>query len=179
MRLSGAGRVAMVGGGRDTRIGGLVRSTGVKRMERGNEPETQVTTVRLGVPADVAWDALADPLNFPRLYPRWTCQVVGVGPGFFVAVGPGGERFAIRPRLCRPSGVIDLEIAAPGGPGALIAATRSRIFPEPGGGCLYVHVATRPPGVDDAGWVAQRHAIEADIERARQVLEREFAMRAA
>ena len=135
-------------------------------------PGTRVSTVYFAAPFDLVWERLADPLHFPRLFPRWTGRVACLGPGFYVGIGPAGDRFAISPRLSREHGVIDLAIAAPG---AEVELVRSRLFPDETGGCVYVRLAVRRSGVDDEAWAERLRAAEADLEHARQLLEREAA----
>ena len=132
-------------------------------------PRTRVSTVFFAAPFDLVWERLSDPLHFPRLFPRWTSRVACLGPGFYVGIGPAGDRFAISPRLSREHGVIDLAIAAPG---AEVELVRSRLFPDETGDCIYVHLAVRPAGVDDEAWAARLRATEADLEHARRLLER-------
>ena len=113
-------------------------------MPPDGAPGAWVSTVYFAAPFDLVWERLSDPLHFPRLYPRWTSRVACLGPGFYVGIGPAGERFAISPRLSREHGVIDPAIAAPG---AEVALVRSRAFPGETGGATYVHLGVRPAGV--------------------------------
>lgn len=128
--------------------------------------ETHVATLHLPVDIDEAWPILADPRAFPRLYPSRFAWVEQIGPAFHLGLGPAGDRFAIRSQCCRAAGVIAIDIMAPGRP---VESRRSRLVPVPGG-CLLLHVATRPDGTDDGGWTALRRAIDADLDHARHLL---------
>jgi len=139
------------------------------------ESSSHLISVFFGVPADLVWPWLSNPLQFPRLYPSWVKRVEWLGPAFYVAVGTTGSRFVLRPRLCQETGVIDIEIVTPG---AKVEVTRGRLFPV-SGGCLFVHVASRWEGEDEASWAIRRRAVEGDLARAARELERELTAVAA
>ncbi len=145
-------------------------------MNRPEDPSTELVSSQIGVPFAILWDALADSANFPRLYPRRFARVQRLGPNFSVGIGPAGERFALRPNLCRETGVIDVELVVAGGE---VERWRSRLVPRPGGGCRYVRLASRRAGVNDAAWEEHRRAVTAEVAHLRTVLEREHAERAA
>ncbi|MBW3578937.1 MAG: hypothetical protein KY462_14590 [Actinobacteria bacterium] len=131
-------------------------------------PDFHVSTVHYGIPFDLLWSHLSDPLQFPHLYPNWTTQVDRADEASFRGVGPGGDTFRIIQRLNRDHGVIDFEIIAEGGE---TEVSRSRLFPLPGRSCLYVHVATRSSRMDDAFWNDFKCATDQDVENARRLLE--------
>lgn len=138
-------------------------------MERREDPTTHQASSRCRVPFDTLLAMLADPVQFPRLYPRHVARVERVGSSFYLGVGPGGDRFAIRPRVCRATGVIEVDLVGAGG---AVEGWSCRIIPEPGGGCLYVHAVTRRAGIDEAGWEAERRAVDAEVAQARRFIER-------
>lgn len=144
-------------------------------MERRGDPRTHLAAAHVRVPFEALWDALAEPLTYSRLFPHWMSGVERLGPGFYVGVGPTGERVAIRPRVCRATGVIDLEIVAPR---RGVEVARTRLFPT-GHGCLYVRVLGRREGEDEAAWEARCRSTDVEVEQARPVLEQGVGRRAA
>ncbi len=134
-------------------------------------PAVHVSTLHFRVPFAALWAQLSDPLRFPRLYPRWTSRVERTGADAYAGVGPGRDTFSIARRAHRRDGVVDFEIAAPG---AAPELSRSRLFPLKTGGCVYVHVAVRWDGVDDAFWAQFKRDTDADLEQARRVLEEDM-----
>lgn len=130
-------------------------------------PEPHVASVAFEAPFDDVWDACADPLRSPELYPNRIAEIAQTGDGQYRAVTPEGAEFTLLPSLNYADGIIDYTVVLPDG---ATEHQRSRLFPLDDRSCVLVHLAVRLADRSDADWDALRDAVDEDLRNARRIV---------
>jgi hypothetical protein len=131
-------------------------------------------------PLDAVWAWISDPSEFPTIYPNWTSEVRKITRSDseeYEGLTPNGVAFKLVPRLDRKRGVADFDVVVDEGGSVTRVCTRIVRVEEDGQfvGWDIIRFASRREGGDDGFLQAFEVGADADLEHAKEVMERDAA----
>lgn len=133
--------------------------------------DVHISQVLINAPSDAVWTWISDPSKFSTIYPNWISKVTCVSANRYTAVTVKGDHFEVIPRCDRKHGVADFEIVDENNN---VEISRARVYPLKADRCVVVYLTNRREGADDALWQDLKAGIDADLEHAREIIDRDI-----